>query len=174
VFLRQALKELRMQQEKQLEQIAGIERVITVRGHEVKVREVKMKELRAFTSACSPFLRAFDESGELAVRDGKKPEDFALFKVLTEHCESFMEAAALVSNANVEFFEKLRPDEFFEIAALVVEVNGDFFVRALAPALIRFAKGVSQIGSTLASGLSPQAMEQLMSPSTASEPSTVS
>ena len=163
-----------MHQETQLEQIAATERVITVRGHEVRVREVKMKELRAFTHACSPFLKAFDESGELAMRDGKRPDDFALFRVLADHSEAFMQAAALVTNANVEFFEKLRPDEFFEVAALVVEVNGDFFVRALAPALIRFAKGVSLIGLTLANGLSPQAMEQIMSPNTGSGSSTVS
>ena len=163
-----------MHHENQLEQIAGTERAITVRGHEVRIREVKMKELRAFTAACSPFLKAFDESGELAMRDGKRPDDFALFRVLADHSEAFMQAAALVSNANVEFFEKLRPDEFFEIAALVVEVNGDFFVRALAPTLIRFAKGVSLIGSTLANGLSPQAMEQIMSPNMGSGSSTVS
>ena len=164
-----------MHQEKQLEQIAATERVITVRGHEVRVREVKMKELRAFAQACSPFLKAFDESGELAQRkEGEPVDDFALFRVLADHSEAFMQAAALVTNANVEFFEKLRPDEFFEVAALVVEVNGDFFVRALAPALIRFAKGVSLIGLTLANGLSPQAMEQIMSPNTGSGSSTVS
>jgi hypothetical protein len=156
-----------MHQEKQLEQIAGVERSVTLRGHEIRVREVRMKELRAFAQACSPFLKAFDESGELAQRkEGEPVDDFALFRVLADHSEAFMKAAALVSNANVEFFEKLRPDEFFEVAALVVEVNGDFFVRALAPALIRFAQGVSRIGSTLSSGLSPQAMEQLMSSAT--------
>jgi len=74
----------------------------------------------------------------------------------------------------VEFYEKLRPDEFFAVAAKVVEVNGDFFVRALAPALIRFAKGVSTIGTILSNGLSPQGIESMMSSITAMAPSTAS
>lgn len=142
--------------EKQLDQIAGREARLTVRGHEIVVREVTMKHLKGFAAACSPFLAAFDEAGELAVRDDRPADDFALFKVLAENGEAFMKAAAMVSNAPVEFYEQLRPDEFFEVAAKVVEVNGDFFVRALAPTLIRFARGVSQIGTMLSEGLSQQ------------------
>jgi hypothetical protein len=145
--------------DKQLEQIAGREVRLTVRGHEIVVREVTMKHLKGFAAACSPFLAAFDEAGELAARDDKSHDDFALFKVLAENGEAFMKAAAMVSNAPVGFYEQLRPDEFFEVAAKVVEVNGDFFVRALAPTLIRFAKGVSLIGSMLSDGLSPQGTE---------------
>lgn len=155
-----------MSDENQLEQMADVERVVTVRGHEVKVREVRMKDLKAFAHACSPFLKAFDEAGELAVRDGQPPDDFALFRVLADHSEAFMRAAALVTNANVEFFEKLRPDEFFEVAAVVVEVNGSFFVRALAPALIKFTRGVSLIGLTLSNGLSPLGMVSTLASAT--------
>jgi hypothetical protein len=126
----------------------------------ITVREVTMKDLQAFTAACSPFLSAFDEAGALAVRDGKQPDDFALFRVLSENGPAFMQAAALVSNAPVEYYERLKPDQFFEVAAKVVEVNGDFFVRALAPALIRFARGVSQIGLMLSEGSLQQVTAQ--------------
>lgn len=138
--------------ENQLDQITGREARLTIRGHEIVVREVTMKHLKGFAAACAPFLSAFDEAGELAVRDDRPADDFALFKVLAENGEAFMKAAAMVSNAPVEFYEQLRPDEFFEVAAKVVEINGDFFVRALAPTLIRFAKGVSQIGTMLSVG----------------------
>ena len=141
----------------QVAQIENVEHVVPVRGQEIKIREVTMKDLKAFASACAPFMSAFDEAGDLAVRDGKKPSDFQLFNVLAEHSPAFMEAAALVSNADVTFFERLRPDEFFEIAAKVVEVNGGFFIKALAPALLKFAQVVSQIGSMLSSHLLLQA-----------------
>jgi hypothetical protein len=137
----------------------GREAKLTVRGHEIVVREVTMKYLKAFAGACAPFLSAFDEAGALAARDDRPPDDFALFKVLADNGEAFMQAAAMVSNASVEFYEKLRPDEFFEVAAKVVEVNGDFFVRALAPTLIRFAKGVSQIGTMLSADSLQQGTE---------------
>lgn len=163
-----------MEQDKQLEQMGGFEARLTVRGHEIVVREVTMKNLREFAAACSPFLSAFDEAGELASKPDAPQDDFALFKVLAENGPAFMKAAALVTNANVEFYEKLRPDEFFAVAAKVVEVNGDFFVRALAPALIRFAKGVSTIGTILSNGLSPQGIESMMSSITGTEPSTAS
>lgn len=156
-----------MSTENQLEQMADVERIVKVRDHDIKVREVRMKDLKAFAHACSPFLKAFDEAGELAAReDGQPPDDFALFRVLADHSEAFMKAAALVSNAPVEFFEKLRPDEFFEVAAVVVEVNGSFFVRALAPALIKFARGVSLIGLTLSNGLSPLGMASTLASAT--------
>lgn len=158
--------------DKQLEQIAGREVRLTVRGHEIVVREVTMKHLKGFAAACSPFLAAFDEAGELAERKDRAQDDFALFKVLAENGEAFMKAAAMVSNAPVEFYEQLRPDEFFEVAAKVVEVNGDFFVRALAPTLIRFAKGVSLIGSMLSDGLSPQGTEADATSSTTSSASS--
>lgn len=149
-------EELGVEQEKQLEQMAATEATVTVRGHVIKVHEVTMKNLRAFAKACGPFLSSFDESGELAIRGDKKPDDFALFKVLAENGDAFLDAAALVTNADRTFYERLRPDEFFEVAAKIVEVNGDFFVRALAPALIRFAQGFSQIGSILSSVSSAQ------------------
>jgi hypothetical protein len=140
-----------MGQENQIEQMAAVESTVTVKGHVIKVHEVTMKNLRAFAKACGPFLSSFDESGELAMRGDKKPADFALFNVLAENGDAFMDAAVLVTNADRTFYERLRPDEFFEVAAKVVEVNGDFFVRALAPALIRFAQGFNQIGSILSS-----------------------
>lgn len=140
----------------QLDQLAGREAKLTIRGHDLVVREVTMKHLKDFAAACGPFLAAFDEAGELAGRKDQAQDDFALFRVLAENGEAFMRATAMVTNAPVEFYEQLRPDEFFEVAAKVVEVNGDFFVRALAPTLIRFAKGVSLIGSMLLGDSSPR------------------
>lgn len=159
-----------MEQDKQLEQMGGFEARLTIRGHEIVVREVTMKNLREFAKACAPFLSAFDEAGELSSKPDAPQADFALFRVLADNGPAFMTAAALVTNATPEFYEKLRPDEFFTVAAKVVEVNGDFFVRALAPALIRFARGVSAIGSTLSSGLSPQVTESKTSSITAMDP----
>lgn len=128
---------------------------VEVRGHKIIVSEVTMKNLKQFTEACAPFLSAFDEAGELAAKPDGDPEGFALFRVLTKHGDDFMRATALVTNADVAFYEKLKPDEFFKVAAKVVEVNGDFFVLRLAPMLIKFARGVSLIGSML-SGVSSQ------------------
>lgn len=136
--------------------VLGGQASVAINDTVITVKEVTMKDLKAFTAACSPFLSAFDEAGELATRDGKAPDDFALFRVLAENGPAFMQAAALVTNAPVEYYERLRPDQFFEVASKVVEVNGDFFVRALAPVLIRFARGVSQIGSIMSAASSVQ------------------
>ncbi len=126
--------------------IAGHTAKLTVREHEIIVREVTMKDLPAFAAACSPFLATFDGAGELAARDGKAPDEFGLFKVLAAHSAAFMQAAALVTNAPVAFYEQLRPDEFFDVAAKVVEVNGSFFIRALMPSLTRLVQGVHMVG----------------------------
>lgn len=146
----------------QIDQIMQAERSVEVAGVKVIVHEVTMKHLKAFAAACAPFLSEFDEAGKLSIRthpDGTPipPDDFALFKVLSEHSDAFMQAAAMVSNAPVAWLERLRPDQFFDIAALVVEVNGDFFVRNLAPALIRFARGLGMIGTMLYTASLPQA-----------------
>lgn len=146
--------------DEQLEKIAGREARLTIRGYEIIVKEITMKGLKGFAAACAPFLSSFDEAGELASRGDKTPQDFALFNVLAKNGDAFMAAASIVTNAPVAFYEQLRPDEFFEVAAKIVEVNGDFFVRALAPALIRFARGVSLIGSMLSADSFPQATGQ--------------
>lgn len=137
-----------------LEALAAVELTTTVRGHAIVVREVTMKNLRSFTQACAPFLAEFDEAGLLAFRRTATGEEipleqFALFRVIAEHGGAMMQATALVSNAPVEFLERLRPDEFFKIAALVIEVNGNFFVQSLVPQLIRFARGMSLVGTML-------------------------
>ena len=137
-----------------IDQMVQAERSVTIGATKVVVREVTMKNLRLFAAACAPFLKEFDEAGALSMRHDAEgnvlpPEDFALFKVLSEHSEAMMTAAALVSNCDRAFFERLRPDQFFEVAALVVQVNGDFFVRSLAPALIKFAAMLGLVGATL-------------------------
>ena len=122
--------------------------------HDVEVSEVTMRGFKAFAMACSPFFKEFDEAGRLAERvnpetgDKIPPEEFALFSVLADHSEAFMNAAALVTNKPVTFFQGLAPDQFFEVAATIVQVNGDFFVRNLAPALLRVAKALGSIGTT--------------------------
>ncbi len=150
----------------QIDAIANREKELTVRGHKITVREVVMRDLKEFSAACAPFFAAFDEAGELASRDGKPMEDFALFKVISQNSDAFMRAASLVTNGTVEFYQRLRPDEFFEVAAAVVEVNGNFFVQALAPSLIKFAQGISQIGLTLSTASSQLATPALTSSTT--------
>ena len=133
------------------------ERSVTIGTTKVVVREVVMKDLRAFTAACAPFLKEFDDAGILAERRNKETgelegmEEFALFQCISEHSEAFVLAASLVSNAPVAFLERLRPDQFFQVAALVVEVNGNFFVHRLAPQLIKFARAMGLVGLTLSS-----------------------
>lgn len=153
-----------MNEAEQLNALTGNPHIVPVRWRnpatgttekvEVGVTEVTMKNLRAFSAACAPFFKEFDEAGRLAERldttTGEKtpPEDFALFHVLADYSEAFMRAAALVTNKPVSFYESLAPDQFFEVAAKIVEVNGDFFVRNLAPALVRVGKALGTIGST--------------------------
>lgn len=137
-----------------LEVLVGVERTVVIKGQTIVVHEVTMKNLRAFTRACTPFLAEFDEAGALGSATGSDgnplpPEEFALFKVISEHGDAMMLATSLVSNAPIEFLERLRPDEFFKIASLVIEVNGSFFVQSLAPQLIRFARGMSLVGTML-------------------------
>lgn len=124
---------------------------VVVRGRTVRVSEVTMKTMTPFAAACAPFLSEFDEAGRLGGRKDAEgnviPNDqFELFKVLAENGPAFVSVAALVTDAPKDFIESLRPDEFFDVAAKIVEVNGNFFVLRLAPALLRFAQGVAQIG----------------------------
>ena len=132
--------------------MAGVPHIVTVRNRAVTVKEVNMKTLTPFAAACAPFLNEFDESGRLGDRRNPETGDpipsdqFTLFKVLSEHAPAFVTAATLVTDADRKFLEELGPHEFFEVAAKIVEVNGNFFVLRLAPALLRFAQGVSRIG----------------------------
>ena len=140
----------------EINQIANKGVVLNVRGHQVEVHEITMKNFTAFSQACRPFMHYFDEAGDLALREGKKPSEFALFNALADHSEGFKTAITLVSNVEESFLEDLRPDEFFEIASKVVEVNGSFFIKALAPVLLKFAQVVNQLGSMLSNNLSAQ------------------
>lgn len=153
-----------MNESDQLNSITGNPHVVPVQWRnpttgaveavEVSVTEVTMKNLRAFSAACAPFFKEFDEAGRLAERVDKEtgdkipPEEFALFHVLADYSEAFMRAAAMVTNKPVSFFETLAPDQFFEVAAKIVQVNGDFFVRNLAPVLVKVGKALGTIGST--------------------------
>jgi hypothetical protein len=129
-----------------LAQMAQPDYTVTLGTRVITVREVRMKHLGAFTRACAPFLKEFDHLN---------PEDeFALFKVISEHAEAMVVAASLVSDAPKEFLEQLKPDDFFKIGAKVIQVNGNFFVRQLAPQLIKFAQGMSLVGTMLSSASS--------------------
>jgi len=149
--------------DKSLEQLAPEEdaRTVTVGATKIVVQEVTMKHLQGFTRACAPFLSAFEDKGPMANRivDGAElpPDEFALLKLISDHSDAMMVAAALVTNAPKEFYERMLPDDFFRVAAKVLEVNGAFFVRRLAPQLIRFALAMSQIGMTLHNASSLQA-----------------
>ncbi len=129
-----------------LSQLSQEPNTVTVGSTVITVREVHMKELGAFTRACAPFLNEFSEGGLLS-----KPNEFALFRVLSDHAENMVLAASLVSNAPVEFLERMKPDDFFRVAAKVIEVNGNFFVRRLAPQLIKFAEAMGLVGTMLSS-----------------------
>lgn len=143
--------------EQDLDKMYGHEVIVEVRGHKITVHEITMRNIKAFAKICGPFMSSFDEAAELSSRQPSQADsDFKLFNVLLEYSDDFMKAAAMVSNADVTFYEKLRPDEFFAVASAVVEVNGNFFVHALAPALIKFAKGISTIGLILSPPSSPQ------------------
>jgi hypothetical protein len=144
----------------EIEQIAGVEKTVRVRNHDIIVREITMLHMGGFTKICAPFLSAFDEAGDLFAAAGKPQSEYALFELLAAHCDAFMQAAAMVSNAPVEFYQKLRPDEFFEVAAAVVEVNGSFFVRRLLPAVIKLAQGIQAVGSSTGSILSGNSLAQ--------------
>lgn len=149
----------------QLDSIVGAPKVVEVTKrnpttgsmdtHKVEVHEVTMAGFKSFTMACAPFFKEFDEAGRLATRidqesgDKIPPEEFALFHVLADHSEAFMNAAVIVTNKPVTFYQTLAPDQFFEVAAAIVQVNGDFFVRNLAPALLRVAKALGSIGTTI-------------------------
>lgn len=148
----------------QLDSILGTGKVVRVvqrnaatgelEDHDVEVHEVTMRGFKAFTMACAPFFKEFDEAGRLAVRvdqetgDRIEPEEFALFQVLADHSDAFINAAVIVTNKPASFYQSLAPDQFFEVAAAIVQVNGDFFVRSLAPALLRVAKALGSIGLT--------------------------
>jgi hypothetical protein len=141
-------------------------------GNVVTVREVVMKDLTEFYACCSPFFGEFNEGGRLTRKEGatgNAMEDFTLFAVLAEHADVFMRAAELVSDASVPYFQKLRPDDFYKVAAKVVEVNGSFFVNALAPALIKLAQGVKEVGTTLSTLSSIQGMTGVLSEDTPSQ-----
>lgn len=139
----------------ELEQLTEAEHSVMIGSTKVIVREVTMKNLQAFTAACSPFLAEFDEAGTLGKTDAP-PDTFRLFKVISDHADAMVRATALVSNAPVPFLERLKPDEFFKVAALVIRVNGDFFVQRLAPQLIQFARAMGLVGSMLSNVSSAQ------------------
>lgn len=143
-------------------------RSLLVRGQTIQVREVTMAELRPFVALCAPFLKAFDEVEELKKRpeEGKPINEYGLFQLLCEHGDSFMHAAALVTNVPVQFYQRIKPDEFFEVAAAVVEVNGDFFIRRLAPKIASLVLAVSRIGSTAFKPSSATATDTETSPAT--------
>ena len=136
---------------------------IEIRGHKIEIYEITMAGLPAFSAAVEPFMAAFDEAADLpaARADEALQRNTALFRLLAKHSPAFIAAAAVVTNTNAEFYNKLQPDEFFRVASVIVERNAAFFVQRLAPSLIKFAAEISMIGTMLFSHLQPQGIESL-------------
>ena len=138
-----------------LETALGYSGAVSIRGKEIKVHEITMEHLSTFYSTCAPFFKEFDNGGRLTRKEGAlgdAPEDFTLFGVICDHADAFMDACEMVTDAGLPFLRSLRPDEFYNIAAKVIEVNGGFFVHALAPALVKLAAGLRNLGATLSEG----------------------
>ena len=138
----------------ELGQLTGEERSVVIGALTITVKEVTMKNLKPFMVACAPFINEFEDGGRLATKKDAEGRELAvtpmaLLQVLADHNEAFCTAAACVTNATVEVFERMKPDEFFKVAQLVVRVNGDFFVLRLAPQLIKFARAIGLVGVAL-------------------------
>ncbi|MEC7118518.1 MAG: hypothetical protein VXW65_01265 [Pseudomonadota bacterium] len=131
---------------------------IEVRGHKIEIYELTMAGLPAFSRAVESFMEAFDEVADLpaARADEAMRRNTALFRLIGKHTEDMIAAAEVVTNANGDFYRKLKPDEFFQVASVIVERNATFFVQRLAPSLIKFAAEISLIGTMLSANLQPQ------------------
>lgn len=132
--------------QEELDKLCGDEVALEVAGHKIVVREVTMRDIKKFYALCTPFISQFDKLAEASTGPQR---DMELFQIVLDNADNFMQAAALVTNADVEFYGRLLPDDFFKVATAIVGVNGDFFVKALAPALIKFARGISMVGTIL-------------------------
>ena len=133
--------------QEELDKLCGDEVTVEVSGHKIVVKEVTMRNIKKFYSLCTPFIDKFDELADAS--ENTMHRDVKLFQIVLDNADNFMHAAELVTNADFEFYARLPPDEFFKVATAIVGVNGDFFVKALAPALIKFARGISMVGTIL-------------------------
>lgn len=94
-------------------------RTETIGGRDIKVPNLKVRQLAAFGRAADPFMPLILTGDYLAV--------------VTHHTDSVCEAVSIATGVETDWLGDLDPDEMLRLVAAVFEVNLDFFAQRLLP-----------------------------------------
>lgn len=94
-------------------------RTETIGGREIKVPNLKVRQLAPFGRAAEPFMPLVLTGDYLAA--------------VTYHTAAVCEAVSIVTGTDADWLGDLDPDDMLRLVAAVFEVNLDFFARRLLP-----------------------------------------
>ena len=102
---------------------------VKVGGKTLALTPLKVGELSAFSRAVSPIIASLNGG------------DIDLFRLITDHSESVIDAVAVAVREPREWINDLTVGELVLLAAKVIEVNADFFTRGVVPNLAQAFEG---------------------------------
>lgn len=118
--------------------------VMTVAGHDIEIKRVKVKNLNEVTRSFQPFVKEFDR----IIKANKAMPDDELMTLIGRFTDEAVILASVLTDKPPSFYRELEPLEFFEVMQEVVAHSGDFFLRQIFIPLKQLGAQINLLGTT--------------------------
>ena len=118
--------------------------VMTVAGHDIEIKRVKVKNLNEVTRSFQPFVKEFDR----IIKANKAMPDDELMTLIGRFTDEAVILASVLTDKPPSFYRELEPLEFFEVMQEVVAHSGDFFLRQIFMPLKQLGAQINLLGTT--------------------------
>lgn len=115
--------------------------VVTVKGQDVEVRQIKVGQLTKVMRIAYPFYDKLRALKDAAQKNGGTSLD--LYQLVFEHGDSVLEIVALLTGKDKAWVEDMDVDELVALFSAIVEVNLDFFIQRVLPSLSKLVEGLN-------------------------------
>lgn len=120
---------------------------LTIKGKEVQVLTLKVKQLSKVLAIVQPFMGAFTNPGSLNIP-----------ALLIEHPDAIADLISTLTGETPEWVGELDVAEMIEIFSKVVEVNLAFFTQSVFPSLSRAMEKLSAASPKPTTGQTPSSV----------------
>lgn len=113
---------------------------IVIADKEIKVRQIKVKDLPAVCTAAEPFI---DKFGEMAKKGGISNSD--LFKLCAGYSPDVVNLCVVLTDADKDWLRELEPKQLFDLTCEVIKGSQDFFLNQVIEPINEIAKQLSAV-----------------------------